>query len=300
MIYRLKYLFESFEGFIKNIYDSLISIIKILVLSRFNVKLPKATNKECIILGNGPSLKNVLDFKRDFFLGKDLFCVNMFPSSKEFSELKPTNLVWLDTGFYMFKDLDSMKLKRPDVYKVINDLIEKTSWDLILYIPTLAKNANYLRDIQVKNTLIKIQFYNYTIVKGFFWFRHLFFKANLGMPLCQNVLGASLFLALNKGYKQLYVLGADHTWAQSLVVEDNNELGMKQFHFNSDNEKPKITTIYKSPESKQKIKISEFFMACVKTFEVYYVLEEYSKALHAKIINATEGSYIDAFEKKKI
>ena len=300
MIYKLKFYFEAFEMFIKDTYDSLFSIIKVILLSKVNTEPPLALKEECAILGNGPSLQSVLETNRFFFSNKELFCVNAFPSYVEYTEIKPGNVVWLDHQFYICKSKELLSEKRSDILKAINDIIEKTTWPLNLHLPTLAKNVNYLREISVKNPNVKICYFNYTIVKGFSFLRHFFFRTNLGMPLCQNVIGASIFISLNMGFKKVYVLGADHNLGKNIFVNDDNEVCMLHHHFYDKDQKPKISNVYNGPGSVEKIDIAGFYMLCVKTFQTYYVLEEYAKYLKSKIYNATEGSFIDAFERKKI
>jgi hypothetical protein len=70
-------------------------------------------------------------------------------------------------------------------------------------------------------------------------------------------------------------------------------------HFYSDG-KQMITPVYKKPGGGERMKISGFYSLCVKTFETYYFLEEYAVFKGSKIYNVTEGSFIDAFERKTI
>ncbi|MBX9852779.1 MAG: hypothetical protein K2X86_13630 [Cytophagaceae bacterium] len=300
MIYKLKFWFEAFEIFIKDIYESFISIIKVIVLSKVNIKVPAAPKEECVILGNGPSLSSVLEKNRNFLGNKDLFCVNAFPSLTEYTEIKPGNLVWLDHQFYVYKNKELLNEKRSDILKAINDIIEKTTWPLNLHLPVLAKGTSYLEEIPIKNPNVKICYFNYTIIRGFTFLRHFLFKANLGMPLCQNVVGASIFIALNMKFKCIYLVGADHNLGKNIFVNDSNEVCMLHHHFYDKDQKPIISNVFKGPGSNEKLNIAGFYSLCVKTFQTYYPLEEYAKYLKSKIYNATEGSFIDAFERKKI
>lgn len=299
MILKLKYAFETFEAFVKNIYESLVSIIKILVLSKFGISLPKANENACAVLGNGPSLKESLIKSKDFFLKHPLFCVNLFPSAPEFGELKPGNLIWLDSGFYIYESMEELYLKRPDIGKTIDDLISKTFWPLNLYIPEISSKATYLKDLSTKNQNISIQYYNYTIVKGFPSFENFFFKRNLGMPACENVLGASLFLAINAGFKNIYLFGADHSWIENIRVNENNETITSFTHFYTNKEEV-IEKKVKFPGSDKSATMVDIFKSYLKTFKLYYILDRYSKSRGTKIYNASAFSYIDVFERKII
>src|ERR1700739_2156423 len=91
------------EQFFKNIYNSILSCIKIVIVSKFNNRLPKAKQTECIILGNGPSLKNTLTNDIAVLKKSSLFCVNNFATAQEFMELQPSYYVILDPGFFLHK-----------------------------------------------------------------------------------------------------------------------------------------------------------------------------------------------------
>lgn len=297
-IFFLKDLNVKIESFFYNLYQSILSIIKVIFLSKFGIRLPKSSSSECYLLGNGPSLKEFL-IQPDLFQDKEMICVNNFPSTPEYELLKPQNLLFLDGAFYSDSKAGLSESAKSIVSKTIKSLLEKTTWQINLFLPAIAKKSpKFVSEIS-KNQHIKIHYFNYTVVKGFKPFTHFLFKNNLGMPLCQNVLGAGIFLALNIGYKKVFVLGADHTWLRDLIVGDDSELYMKHNHFYSNKEETIITKI-ENTQIKGKITMGKFLEACVKTFDVYYVLEDYAKILNSKIYNATSGSYIDAFEKIKI
>jgi hypothetical protein len=295
MIYTFKYLFEKIEKFILNIYQSILSVIKVIVLSKLKIEYPSRNSDCCYILGNGPSFRKSFEQNCELFKTNTLFCVNNFPSSLEYEILKPQNCVFLDPGYFP----DDIKTMHPELFKTIENIVSKTQWPINLFLPVLAKNAKHLTDISLTNKNVKIYFFNYTVIKGFPFFKNFLFKKNLGMPLCQNVLGASIYLALNMGYKKVYLLGADHTVGKNIFVDDNNELCMLHEHFYSDGKKT-VTSVYNPKVSKNKLNLAGFYMLCVKTFQTYYEIEEYAKYLKAKIYNATEGSFIDAFERRKL
>ncbi|MFN3404422.1 MAG: hypothetical protein ACK40G_10040 [Cytophagaceae bacterium] len=295
MVYKVKRFFEALENVLYNFYEVIKSLVKLLVLSRFYIKVPKATRDVCFVIGNGPSFKSVLQSNLELLKSSELFCVNNFPSSDEYELLKPGNCVLLDPGYYP-QDISKMN---PVLSKTIHDIVSKTNWKLNLFIPVLASKAKHLTSLPSKNRNVTVYFYNYTIIKGFKFFRNFLFSRNLGMPQCQNVLGATIFLAVNSGYKKVYLIGADHTIGKNIFVNENNELCMIHEHFYSDGKKT-ITPAYNPNVSKKRLNIAEFYQLCVKTFTTYYILEEYAKGKNAKIYNLSEGSYIDAFERKNI
>jgi hypothetical protein len=257
--------------------------------------LTKAEGEECFILGNGPSLKFAFEKHEQLFKSTPLICVNSFPTTPEYVKFKPKYCLFLDPAFFM-KDYNKTY---PHVKASIENLIKNTDWKLQLLLPTAARNTSYIKSLPEKNPNISISYFNYTIVHGYSFLRHFLFKKNLGMPSCQNVVGAAIFIGLNLGYKRISLFGADHNLGQNLFVNDQNEVCMIHYHFYSDG-KPLIVPVSPQSGTNLKTNISGFYKLCAKTFSVYYILEEYARWLNVKIYNTTEGSFIDAFERKKI
>ena len=48
--------YKKTGNFFKQCINTFASILKVLIQSKFGVRLPKATSESCIVLGNGPSL----------------------------------------------------------------------------------------------------------------------------------------------------------------------------------------------------------------------------------------------------
>lgn len=280
---------ESFGLF----FESLLTLLRIFLESHFRTSLPKAPSKECFIVGNGPSLKDSINEHEELFKTSTLICVNSFPTTPEFGKLKPEFCVFLDPQFYT----PSKENLLPHVKDAIDKLEENTKWPLTLLLPYPAKKADYIVALEKNNPNIRIAYFNYTIVRSYRFLRNYLFRKNLGMPSSYNVLGACIFLALNIGFKKVYLFGADHTFGQNLYVDEQNQVCMIHKHFYSDG-KPLITPIYTNSLKTEKMNIAQYYELCMKTFQVYYILENYSRLLGAKIFNATPGSYIDAFEKK--
>ena len=52
---------------------------------------------------------------------------------------------------------------------------------------------------------------------------HFFFSKGLAMPRPHNVLIPSIMNLAYLGYKELYIVGADHSWLSEITVNENNE-----------------------------------------------------------------------------
>src|SRR4051812_5011865 len=93
--------YKNTGNFFTNCIDTFVSVIKVILRSKFGVRLPVASAESCVILGNGPSLKTSLTKHPELFTKCPLVCVNSFSTAEEYSILKPQYYVILDYGFWM-------------------------------------------------------------------------------------------------------------------------------------------------------------------------------------------------------
>jgi hypothetical protein len=274
-----------------NIMNTGISILKILIKSKFGLRLPKASTSSCIILGNGPSLKHSLTKHPDFFTKHSLVCVNNFALSEEYFKLKPQYYVFLDPGYW---------LGSSDPVKNTILAISKTTWKLQIFAPQKARNSAFFTNAMKKNPNIEVCYFNYTVFKGFDSFSHFFYNKNLAMPQSQNVLVASLFVTINIAFKNIYVVGADHTWHQNMHINDDNQLCVKDLHFYENEQHITYRPFYKDEHQIETFRIHEVMSALGKTFYGYEILKKYAESNNAVIYNASEISFIDAFKRIKL
>lgn len=284
--------YKNTSSFFTKCINTAISIGKILLRSKFGVRLPKALSDTCIVLGNGPSLTKSFQLHPEFFKKHPLVCVNSFSITEKYTELKPEYYVMLDPGFW-HGDNDLVR-------NTINSIKEKTSWEIQLLVPFAAKRSVLLQEVVTQNPNVKINFFNYTVFKGFEGVAHRFYKKNLAMLQSQNVLVASLFLSINVGFKDIYVVGADHSWHETLHVNENNEVCIRQVHFYEDENKVNYVPFYKGVHTKELFRMDEILHTWGKAFYGYIALNKYANSCNASIFNASEISFIDAFKRVKL
>lgn len=283
--------YKNTAQFFTKLINTKISIIKILFRSKFGTKFPKASSNSCIVLGNGPSLNESIKNHPEFFKKHELLCVNSFSITDLYQELKPSYYVMLDPGFW-FGDSEF-------IINTINALKVKTTWPMVLFLPHLAKKSSKIKEV-ASNSNIKIQYFNYTVFKGFDSIAYWFYKKNLAMSQSQNVLVGSLFLSINLGFKEVYLFGADQTWHHNLHVNENNVPCIKNVHFYENQEKVEYKPFYKGAHSKEIFRMDEIFVIFSKAFFGYYSINKYAQHMKCTIYNAGEHSAIDAFKRIKI
>jgi hypothetical protein len=172
----------------------------------------------------------------------------------------------------------------------------KTDWPLDFYTPAPSKKYPEWKEKIKNRNNITAHYYNYTPIEGFSFFSHWAYRNNLGMPRPHNVLVPAIMIAINLGYTEIYLWGADHSWLPLITVDENNHALIDNKHFYDENSsKPEQMN---KPGSEYR-KLHEILKKLMYSFESYFVIRKYAESRGSKIINATPKSYIDAFERLK-
>ena len=178
-----------------------------------------------------------------------------------------------------------------------NALIEKSTWEITLFCPYKGKKAKDWLDNIRQNKNIKIVFFNDTPIEGLSSWNRFFMGRGWGLPRPHNVLIPAISMAINSGYKEIYLAGADHSWLPMISVNDKNQALVNQQHFYDENA-TKSDLMYKLGMRPRRLhEILEKFMF---TFRSYFDLKDYAESRGVQIYNSTPDSYIDAFERKAI
>lgn len=276
---------------------SILSGIKVIISSRFNPKIKHLNanpNQTCYILGNGPSLKSVLENSSNVFKDSYLFVVNEFVSSPYYSVLKPQVYVLTDPSYWMkaiskeYKEIGETTLASISL---------KTTWPMFLAIPKEAYKNRDIHKLFEHNANVTLVDYNLTKVSGLESTNHLFYATYLGTPRVQNVLVACLLFAINIGFHEVNLLGAEHSWTQFLAVNDNNQVCITDNHFYDSGE------IELKPLNRlngDNYRMHQILNDYAAMFEGYHVIKKYAQTKNVTIYNRTKNSFIDAFDKKAL
>lgn len=280
---------------LKKITESMLALIKVILLSKFKTSIKYSIkDRDLVILGNGPSLIDLLDKGQKFFEDKDLICVNFFPLSNYFVTTKPSIFITSAPELW-FDNVDDIYLEKSE--KLFKALGEKTQWPLKLFIPFSARKSGSWESHISNNDNIEIVYFNDIGVEGFqsliFWF----FKKNLTMPRPHNVLIPAIFNAINMGYQNIYLWGAENNQFLEMSVDDQNNALIRQKHFyDSSNVQAKI--MKKAGIGKRRV--HEILHKFMLSFEGYHIIRKYADNRGVRVINQTPDSMIDAFDREVI
>ena len=284
-------LHKRFASAAFNTVNTAVSLLKIIAKSRKAPRLPNASNTKCIVLGNGPSLRSTIDGAPGHFKGCSFIAVNGFALSDDFLALKPQYYVLLDPGVW--------KAEQTWIDTMLQAIVDKTHWPLHLMIPREAQGSRRVQMLHA-NAHINVHYLNYVVYKGWNGPGYFFWKKNLAMPQCQNVLVAALFIAINLGYKEIELAGADHNWHESLAVDDHNVVCLKQVHFYDNGNEITYQPFYKTAATHETFRMDEAFHAWARVFHGYWKMRDYANFRGSHITNISSSSFVDAFERKKL
>ena len=284
----LKSMEKGLRSFFSNFGGMCVSILRMCALS--SVKVAKKSKKYsdykgssvCYVLGNGPSLKEVLKdggIKGD---DGDLFCVNMFCSSEYFWSLKPRFYLLCD-GQYFNPTTERTKGQVKSLISTFNQV----DWELFLIIPPMAsEECELLKGIT--NPKVSVLRNNSAEVDGFVGFRHFVYKHRIGMPRCQTVINYALMTAINMGYETVLLYGADHSWSKDMWVGEDNKVYTGDPHLYK-NEADVICLNHD---------IASECYDLARAFETHKKIRRYADSRGVRVINKTKGSFIDAYDRK--
>lgn len=272
--------------------NTALSLVKVALKSKRPPRISPVADVPCYVLGNGPSMKTSLQKHRDRFLTGDVVCVNSFALSEEFVQLKPKHYVIIDPGLWF----DGNVL----AHQTFDAMAQLCDWIMHLYVPHSAKGSRPLQQLMERNTAVQVCFINYVVFKGWQNIAHTLYDWRRAMPQSQNVMVAALFWAVNVGYRRIELYGVDHNWHTQLEVDDNNVVCTRHEHFYSKEGQVKLVPFYKLASTKETFRMDEIFHAWAKVFAGYRAIRQYAERKGCHIINASEISFVDAFERKKL
>lgn len=277
--------------FFSSLGQSFASFMKVILWSKWFLRLKKTNEQQIIILGNGPSFLQTFEKYQDEILASECLAVNVFAKSELYTKVKPKLYVlggpelWKE-GLGAYYD----KLSNDS----IGNILQKTTWPMTVLVEWKAKKSKNIQRLQ-ENEFIDVQFFNPTPVEGLTSCNNWFYKRGLGIPRPHNVLIPSIMNCIRMGYKKLIIVGADHSWHEQLRVDEQNNVLLNQEHF-YDKKESWETMKLKAGRSRF---IHEVFHKWMLSFKGYIEIERFASKIGVKIYNSSEKSYIDGFERKE-
>ncbi len=267
--------------FINNVADTITAVGKLLLKSRGTKFTAVDSSKPIIVMGNGPSLRETIDSDGATLQNNDTLAVNFAANAPEFFRIKPKYYVLADPFFFNAENNEN-------VSKLFDNLC-RVDWPMTLFVPVGT-------DLRKMPANLSVSVFNNVGIDGNRPLRHFAYSRRLAMPRPRNVLIPSIMIAAWLGYREIYIVGADHSWMRTIEVNERNEVVSLQPHFykEDNNERRRINAEYLNYPLFQIV--HSFYVA----FRAYFQIVEWASENGINIYNATPDSFIDAFPRKPI
>ena len=286
MIQKFRHIVHLFLAFFSD-YLSLLGrpLFYQLQFQRFKFEFEnKAQPKRLCLLGNGPTFTQIedhLDALKDF----DFCAVNLSVNTEIFFRIKPKMFVIVDMIFWQQPEKEGIK--------ECWENIQKIDWDITICIPFNFPNS--MKRTFEKNNFVKVRRYSNNV-----WQPELpmanrlkmwLYKKGWVSPDGTNVSIGAIYSSILNGYKEINLLGLEHSWMKDVKVNDKNEVVLINRHYYGD-----VEHVWRDYEGNP-IKLTDFLASQLQTFTSHMDLRSFADYLgDVRIINRTKGSYIDAYE----
>lgn len=268
------------------IVNDMAALAKTILKSRRPSPAGRPRQDSIIVMGNGPSLRQAIDNHSGWLHDNTLMAVNFAANAAEFFSLRPQYYILADPHFFQGFDRDANVGR-------LWDNISKSDWEMTLLVPV--RERGMVAGLKGRGVDlpagIKVKYYNLTPADGSSGLLHKLFDLGLAMPRPRNVLIPAIMTAIREGFRKIYLAGADHSWTKTLWVDDDNHVMSVQPHFYKDSKKEleRVRSDYEG------LKISDVLGSMTIAFRSYHDIRSYAERRGVEILNATPGSFIDAF-----
>ncbi len=238
--------------------------------------------KRIHILCTGPSMKQDLpQWMTDIqFMKDDKICVNFFYRDEIVKQLKPTIYCLADPGFFLPSHIN--------VFKELNDLVD---WKMKLVIPLYGKEKLDMVKALLTNPFISLMPISCLCYDGFENLRYFSWKKGRAVPSYVNISVMGIYVALNLGFSEIFLHGVEHTFFDNMGVDEKNRLYLTDNHFYG-SEKRFVLACDGTPWH-----VKNWLYDKYLTFLEHERMRGYADYLGASIINCTEKSLIDVYER---
>lgn len=263
---------------------------------RYPLPKMKPLGDKMIVIGNGPSLNKTMEFYGDIIRNTPCMMVNESCLSPLYETIKPVVYFLVDPVYFDEENNKHYLQTRLDVTEA---LVSKTNWPTKIIMPSVAKGCYMTEQFQYNQNLEVLYFENcWQMPDGLTQFEA--WDTNLVAPPGQTVLNTAIWLSIYWGYEETYLIGADTSFLADIRVDqETNVLYTVDTHFYSNEE---VYDFYDSKQQRRPVgtKLHEELFSIGTAIQSYWDLRGYADWKGVNVYNASEYSWIDAFERRKL
>lgn len=258
-------------------------------------RLPERTSDTAVIIGLGPSLtRTMADWER--LRHCDCFAMNGFACTEWYAKVQPRSFFMADPLYRECVAAYPARLpERAVEHDHLDALIESTTWPLTLFTTWDQRTVRTkLVPMMAANPNIRVISYSCCALLGAL--RYRFCRWRLGILGGTTVLQSVANVAIQMGYPQIYLCGADHDWVENVRFDED----VKRSYFEDVHCYPGKPRYYFGFSAYVPQPLYESLCHWSRMFYDYYDLAELARRQSTVIYNASVRSYISAFEFRDI
>ncbi len=296
---------EQATNALKNIIEGSISsvdaIIKWLFFSGKPVDLKqiKPQSPFLLVMGNGPSVRTLLEEYPQGLKKLDVLCVNLAAIAPQFAEIRPRYYLIMDS-FVVAENsvLQTLSKEHAEAIRKRAELLwtamKKVDWKMDLLVPHFWKATRFPEIQRTLPSNIRTIYLNYTPAKGFPAIVYPLWKRNRLSPYTLNVVAYGIYWGLLLRYKKIFLIGVEHDILKRLYIDKENRVwySMDKMYFYNDP--------YFKGNVPSSLSYKHYLKAFLRAIGEYEMLKAFADTLKIPIYNLTLSSYIDVFPKLSI
>ena len=291
---------EKIIAAIRDTFDTMLFFATMAVKEDFRNYVGRAgveqmsPERRLAILGNGPSLKQQLPrlIAERAWEKADMLAVNFFALSEEYSVVRPKFYILSDPQFFRKAGIG------PRIEQLYNALAEQTTWPMTLYVQYYnPEKFDYAAAVK-HNPNIRIVPFHSIVYHGLRSLEFWCYRRGLGSGNFGTVVQNGEFIGILLGYKTIELYGVDHTLLDGLMVDSENRLCRIKSHYYDSTPPAPEPIYYNATNPPRPYTMYSYLAETAELFRGHEVMRDYANEMGVRIVNRTEGSMIDSYERE--
>ena len=271
-------------------YLFLTLFLRISPLKNLEVDSLASNKRNTIIICNGPSLNESIDWIQNERKSSELYVTHYFARSELFLKLKPEFYIFVDSLFWSKDVEDNYKRENEKIF----DILEKVTWKMSIIVPV--SGSKYLRK-RIKNKNISLKkIISWPLNFNLESITLFCLKKKLITPYFSSAPILALWHAILRERKNIFLFGVDFSQFKEYSVDQiTNEVSLINSHFYK-NSKAENSL---NKRINRRFEFHATFSKISLSFYQMYLLSRLALIKGINIINGSRNSYLTYFPRLK-
>jgi len=260
----------------------------------FSNKIKRVNNKfdKAIVLANGPSLKKDIEAVLDLRKSAHVYAVNYFAVTNFFRLVKPEYYLLSDRAYWSNEVSQEFK---DDTEEIFNELV-KVDWKLTVICPKAGYKFISKRLQNNPQITVESMYQSHLDIKNPSLYVFLM-RLGVATPYFINALVIEIWHALNAGYKNIRIYGADFTLFKEYYVDQESNQIYSTFSHYYKNSNAQSNALHRYGPSNRKM-MHQRLLQQSQAFNQIYLMSILAKKKNMSLLNCSSTSFIDSLVRR--